>query len=87
MQHYSNETKCKYYDFDVIYERDVRKYNLCKENGIKIIYFSNDYKIINSTPLYNENNTVCNLTNLLQLIKNKNSTTLFENIVKEVLNS
>lgn len=87
MQHYSSETKCKYYDFDVIYERDVRKYNLCKENGIEIIYFSNDYKIINSTPLYNENNTVCNLTDLLQLLENKNSTTLFENIVKEVLNS
>ena len=67
--------------------RDVRKYNLCNENGIEIIYFSNDYKIMNSTPLYNENNTVCNLANLLQLIKNKNSTTLFENIVKEALNS
>ena len=87
LQHFSRDTRWESFNFDVIYERDVRKYNLCKENGIEIIYFSNDYKIINSTPLYNENNTVCNLADLLQLIKNKNSTTLFENIVKEVLNS
>ena len=85
LQHFSRKTRWDSYDFDVIYERDVRKYNLCKENGIEIIYFSNDYKIIGSTPLYNESNTVCNLTDLLQLLKNKKTLTMFENIVKDVM--
>ena len=28
-------------EFEIIRERDIRKYNLCNEKGIKIIYYSN----------------------------------------------
>lgn len=48
---------------------------------------SNDKNILNSIDLYTKENTATNLTELLSLIeKHKNIETLFEGIVKNVIN-
>lgn len=74
-------------DFDLILKRDIKKKNLCKQNNVNIIYFSNDKSILNSIDLYTKENTATNLTELLSLIeKHKNIETLFESIVKNVIN-
>lgn len=73
--------------FDLIVKRDLTKNKLCKQNGVNIIYFSNDKSILNSIDLYTKENTATNLTELLSLIeKHRNTETLFESIVKNVIN-
>jgi hypothetical protein len=73
--------------FDIITKRDLVKNNLCKQNDIDILYFSNDKSILNSIDLYTKENAATNLTELLSLIeKHKNIETLFESIVKNVIN-
>lgn len=43
-QHYTNKSKYgKNGEYDNIIERDIRKFNLCKENNVKILYYT-DYK-------------------------------------------
>ena len=60
---------------------------MCKQNDIDVLYFSNDKNILNSIDLYNKENTATNLTELLSLIeKHKNIETLFESIIKNVIN-
>ena len=67
--------------------KDLVKNNLCKQNDIVILYFSNDKTILNSIDLYTKENTATNLTELLSLIeKYRNTETLFESIVKNVIN-
>lgn len=88
VQHY-NEKLIRWdkFDFNLIYKRDIKKNTLCKQNGINIIYFSNDKSILNSIDLYTKENTATNLTELLSLIeKYRNTETLFESIVKNVIN-
>ena len=47
-------------------ERDSKKYNLCKKNGIEVIYFTN---VLESTPY----NVINNFTELLDIINKKNN--------------
>ncbi len=43
-QHYTNKSKYgKNGEFENILERDKRKFELCKENGVKLLYYT-DYK-------------------------------------------
>ena len=88
VQHYNKNLLfwgAKY--FDIIAKRDLVKNNLCKQNNVDILYFSNDKTILNSIELYAKENTATNLTELLNLIeKYKNIETLFESIVKYIIN-
>ena len=56
--------------------RDIKKYNLCKENGIELIYLLSkekiDLTVINSIQeIYQENNTFKNIEDLINYINNK----------------
>ena len=54
--------------FNDIIESDIRKYNLCKENNVNLIYYTKaDYKLTNS--IYNKKNTFLDLNNLLKYLK------------------
>ena len=88
IQHYNkNLIRWEKFNYELILKRDNIKQNLCKQNDIDILYFSNDKSILNSIDLYTKENTATNLTELLSLIeKHKNIETLFESIVKNVIN-
>lgn len=88
IQHYNKKLiRWENFNYELILKRDNIKQNLCKQNDIVILYFSNDKSILNSIDLYTKENTATNLTELLSLIeKHRNIETLFESIVKNVIN-
>ena len=88
IQHYNkNLIRWEKFNYELILKRDSIKQNLCKQNDIDVLYFSNDKNILNSIDLYTKENTATNLTELLSLIeKHKNIETLFESIIKNVIN-
>jgi hypothetical protein len=88
IQHYNkNLIRWENFNYELILKRDNIKQILCKQNDIDILYFSNDKSILNSIDLYTKENTATNLTELLSLIeKHRNIETLFESIVKNIIN-
>lgn len=47
--------------FKIIAERDIKKYNACKDNNVKIFYFSNTfYKEMNGEKIYNDKQELIN---------------------------
>lgn len=67
-QHFGYGGWSKNYDFDKIISLDIKKHNLLKQNGIKILYFINekDFNKINDNKIY-ENNIVTE-KNLIECI-------------------
>ena len=81
-QHFKNKfifkrKEIKQYKLDETIERDIRKYNYCNENGIKLIYYTEPKllqpELINNEKfgnIYQPNNIFSNLDDLLNYITN-----------------
>ena len=61
-QHFGKGGWSDNYDFNEIYKRDIKKYELCKNHDIKLIYFTKEKNVFND--LYNQDNTI-NSVNLM----------------------
>ena len=88
IQHYSDY----YFNWDsqselpIILKRDEIKNELCKQNGIEILYYCKKREIVNISTIYTKENTFTNIETLISKIKTLKENTLFHNIIKEVLN-
>lgn len=83
-QHFKNkfifkQKTIKKYLLDETIKRDIRKYNYCKDNGIKLIYYT-EPKLLNEEiidndkfgKIYQSDNILSNLDDLLNYINNSN---------------
>ena len=71
-------------ELDVVLKRDTTKYNLCKNNGIKVLYFTKSNEIINVSNIYNKENIFTSIKKLINKIISLKEITLFQDIVKEI---
>lgn len=54
--------------FKKIYELDVKKNKLCKENNVNIIYWCESNSIFNAGGIYNKENTFLTINEILEII-------------------